>query len=89
MMTFTIHVELESPGETVDLIEFLAAHGLAATATSCDDHVELEIGYAMDPDERLRRDFDAALTSWLETRGRPLVPVSDAEHHYVLRPPSD
>jgi hypothetical protein len=88
-MTFTIHVELESPGETQDLIEFLATRGLTATTTDCGDHCELEIGYLVDPEERLRQEFDAALTSWLETRGRPLVPVADAEHHYVLRPPGD
>ncbi len=88
-MMLTIHVDLESPGETADLVEFLGDRGLTAAATSFEDHCELEVGYALDPEARLQRDFEEALSSWLEQHGRPLIPVSDAEHHYVLRPPFD
>ena len=88
-MTETIHVELVGPCDAADFLEFLAGRGLSATVTSENDHCEMEVGYAVDPEARLRRDFDAALASWLETSGRPLIPVLAHGHDYVLRPPGD
>jgi hypothetical protein len=88
-MNGTIHIELERPCDAEDLVEFLAARGLAASVTSANDHCELEVTYAVPPAVRLRQEFEAALGSWLEQSERPLVPVSDTEHEYVLRPPGD
>jgi hypothetical protein len=88
-MSTTIHVEVAGPCDAEDLVEFLAARGLESTVTSANDHCELEVGYAVDPEVLLRREFEAALSSWLEQRERPLVPAHDAEHDYVLRPPGD
>jgi hypothetical protein len=84
-----IRVELECPHDAAAFAEFLAARGLTASITSENDHCELEIRYAVDPEARLRPEFEAALASWVEQQERPLVPAFNREHHYVLRPPGD
>jgi hypothetical protein len=88
-MDDTIHVELAGACDAVDLVDFLATRGLRGSATDVDDHCEIEVGFALDQASRLRQEFEAALASWLEARGRPLIPVSAHGHDYVLRPPSD
>ena len=84
-----IHVELECPNDAAAFVEYLAARGLAATIETVDDHCELEVAYAIDPESRLRHDFETALATWLEEQERPLVPIVNREHVYVLRPPGD
>ncbi len=88
-MNDTIHVELAAVCDAEDLIPFLAGRGLTGTITNSNEHCDVEIRYAIEPEVRLRNDVEAALASWLEGRDRPLVPTSDAEHDYVLRPPAD
>lgn len=88
-MSGTIHVELARARDADDLIEFLATRGLTGTLTCANDHCEIEVGYAADPELSLCRDFEAALGSWLENHDRPLIPVSGRQHDYVLRPPAD
>lgn len=88
-MNGTIHVELTCPRDGAELLEFLEGHGLAGTVLSTDDHCELEVRSAIDPDERLRRDFETALDSWLAQHGSPLIPASRGGRAYVLRPPGD
>ena len=84
-----LHVELASSCDGAELVEFLATRGLAGSVLSSNDHCELEIRYAVDPDERLRVDFEAALRSWLAEHRPPLVPTASRERGYVLRPPGD
>jgi hypothetical protein len=84
-----IHVDLECPRDAAAFVEFLAARGLTASITSVNDHCELEIRYTVDPEARLRQEFEAALASWVEQQERPLVPAFTREHDYVLRPPGD
>ena len=74
----TIHVELASPCEASEFIEFLATRGLTGSITTRDDHCDIEVRYAVDPEVRLRHDFEAALSSWLEKGGRPLIPAFTA-----------
>ncbi len=88
-MSGTIHVELARARDADHLIEFLATRGLTGALTCVNDHCEIEVGYTEDPELCLRRDFEAALGSWLEDHERPLIPVSDHQHDYVLRPPAD
>ncbi|HEY7691277.1 MAG TPA: hypothetical protein VH816_02950 [Gaiellaceae bacterium] len=88
-MTRPIHVELPRLCDGQALVEFLAAHGLAGSVVSVNEHCELEVHDALDSDERLRREFEAALGSWLAQHGSPLVPASSREREYVLRPPGD
>jgi len=88
-MSRPIHLELPCSCDAAGMVEFLAARGLAATLTREDDQCTLEIRYAVDPDVRLRRDVEAAISSWLEDGGHALVPAVGREHEFVLRPPAD
>ena len=88
-MSDTIHIEFETPCDAGGFLEFLATRGLAGSIETFADHCSIEVRYAVDPQVRLRQDFEAALASWLEEGGRPLVPALDREHHYVVRPPGD
>ena len=45
--------------------------------------------YDVDPDVRLRQDFESTLALWLATLEEPLVPAVGREREYVLRPPGD
>ena len=83
-----IHVELDCPHDAEEFVAFLATKGLAGTVLETDDHCELTVGWAEDPDVRLRRVFEAALESWIATHERPLVPTA-LHGAYVLRPPGD
>ena len=85
-----LHVELPGSREAESLVHFLGDHGLAASlAGDRDDHCEIEVQYSVDPDLRLRQDFESALALWLATQDEPLVPAVRREHKYVLRPPGD
>ncbi|MGZ4333186.1 MAG: hypothetical protein ACXVRJ_02790 [Gaiellaceae bacterium] len=88
-MNGTIRVELACSCDGDDLLQFLQQRGLAGTVFRADDHCELEVRSAIDPDERLRRDFETALDSWLAEHGSPLIPASRGIRTYVLRPPGD
>ena len=88
-MTTPIHVELPGLCDGEALVAFLAAHGLDGSIVSTNDHCEIEVRDALDADERLRREFEAALGSWLAEHEAPLVPASSRERGYVLRPPGD
>ena len=88
-MVEAVHVEFPCSCDAADLVEFLAARGLTASVTGRDDHCELEVRYAVDPEVRLHRDVEAALAAWLEEGSHPLVPALNREHEYVLRPPAD
>ena len=88
-MTTPIHVELPRVCDGVELVEFVAARGLVGSVVCTNDHCEIEIRDALDPDERLRREFEAALRSWLAQHEPPLIPASSPERGYVLRPPAD
>ena len=88
-MSETIHVEFASPCEASGFIEFLATRGLTGSIASKDDHCEIEVRYVVDPEVRLRQEFEAALACWLEEGGHPLIPTLNREHEYVLRPPGD
>lgn len=84
-----IHVELPRWQEAESLAEFLSRRGLTGTLSNRDDHFELEVQYALDPEELFRRDFENALWQWLPTVEEPLVPARGRGHEYVLRPPGD
>jgi hypothetical protein len=88
-MTETIRVEVPCRRDADDLVEFLAGFGLAGSVTNATEHCDLEVGYAVDPDTRLRREFEGALGTWLATLDRPLVPTAEPGYDYVLRPPGD
>jgi hypothetical protein len=87
-MTKTIHVDLASPCLGDDLADYLCSHGLAATIVGSNDHCELEVDDAVDPEERLRQTFEDALRGWLGSTGQPLIPITSAKGRYVLRPPA-
>jgi len=87
-MTTPIHIELPSLCDGTALVAFLATRGLVGSVVSANDHCEIEIRDARDSDE-LRREFEAALGSWLAQREPPLIPASSPERGYVLRPPAD
>ena len=84
-----LHVELPCSREAESLVHFLSDHGLAASLAGRDDHCEIEVQYAVDPDVRLRQDFESTLSLWLATLEEPLVPAVGREREYVLRPPGD
>lgn len=84
-----IHVDLASPCVGEELAQYLSAHGLAARLQAVNDHCELEVHDAVDPDERLRHTFEDALRGWLAERNLPLVPIEAPGTWYVLRPPGD
>ena len=83
-----IHVELDCPHDAEELVAYLATRGLAGTMRETDDHCELTIGWAEDPETALRRLFESALESWVALHERPLVPAARGET-YVLRAPGD
>jgi hypothetical protein len=88
-MSRNVHVELSGPRDTSELVHFLAGRGLGATVVDTDDCCALEVGYAVDPDERLHDDVATALRDWLAQRESPLV-LSEADGDaYVLRPPGE
>lgn len=88
-MTTPIHVELPRLCDGAEFVAFLAARGLTGSVVSTNDHCEIEIRDALDPDDRLRREFEAALGSWLAQHEPPLIPASSPDRGYVLRPPAD
>ncbi len=88
-MSQNVHVQLAGPRPCSELVDFLAVRGLAATLVETNDRCELEIGYAADPDERLRDDVAGALRSWLAERDASLVLSEDGDDGYVLRPPGE
>lgn len=88
-MSNTIHVDLESVRAADELAEYLCSHGLVARVVEGEDHCELEVADAVDPDERFRQTFEDALRAWLSTACLPLVPCARSEHSYVLRFPGD
>jgi hypothetical protein len=83
-----IHVELDCPHDAEELVAFLATRGLAGTVRETDDHCELTVGWAEDPEVALRRAFERALETWVSAHERPLVPAARGGT-YVLRPPGD
>ena len=86
----SIHVDVPCTRDAADLVEFLETRGLDGELTAEDDHCELEVSFHESAEARLQDEFETALSAWLQMRERPLVPVSDREHHgYVLRPPGD
>jgi hypothetical protein len=88
-MSEAIQIELEAPCDAAGFVEYLATRGLAGSIRTVEDHCSIEVRYAVDPEVRLRQEFEAALADWLEQGGRPLVPTVDQEHRYVIRPPGD
>jgi hypothetical protein len=88
-MSTTIRIELARPCDAADLVEFLATRGLSGTVVSADDDCALEVGYALDPTRRLRRDVETALAAWLEASQRPLIETGGPDGAVVLRPPAD
>jgi hypothetical protein len=83
-----VHVEVPCSCDAAGLVEAFAARGLNASLTTLDDHCELKVCYAVDPDVRLHRDVGDALAAWLEEGDHALVPL-EREHEFVLRPPAD
>lgn len=83
-----VHVEVPCSYDAAGLVEAFAARGLNASLTTLDDHCELEVSYAVDPDARLHHDVEVALAAWLEKGDHALVPLERA-HAFVLRPPAD
>ena len=82
-----IHVDLESVRAADELADYLCSHGLIARVVEREDHCELEVADAVDPDERLRGSRTHSARGF-----RPrvfLVPVARSEHSYVLRFPGD
>ena len=88
-MTQTTHVELSGPRDCTELIEYLRSCGLEGTLVETNDRCELEVGYAVDPAQRLHEEVWAALRSWLSERDSPLVLAAVGEGEYVLRPPGE
>lgn len=85
-MNGTIHVELTGPRTCSPLIEYLGSRGLAGRLVETDDHCELEVGYAVEPEERLRGEVWGALRDWLAETESPLVLAETPDDGYVLRP---
>lgn len=83
-----IHVELDCPHDAEEFVEHLATRGLVGTVVESDDHCELTVGWAEDPDVALRRVFESALESWISVHERPLVPAARSGT-YVVRAPGD
>ena len=73
-----LHVELPCSPEVESLVHFLSDHGLAASLAGRDD-LEIEVQYAVDPDVRVRQDFESTLALWLATLEEPLVPAVGRE----------
>jgi len=88
-VTEPVHIVLPCSCDASGLADFLTGRGLTATLTTSDDHCELEVRDAVDPDVRLRHEVGAALAAWLERGDHALVPALTHEHEYVLRPPAD
>jgi hypothetical protein len=88
-MTHTIRIELAGPRDCANLIEYLAGRGLSGRLVEANDRCELEVGYAVDAEQRLRDDVSAALDGWLAERHTPFVLTAVTEDEYVLRPPGD
>jgi hypothetical protein len=88
-MSDGIRLEFEAPCDAAGFVEYLATRGLTGSITTVNGHCSIDVRYAVDPEVRLRQDFEAALATWLEQGGRPLVPTVDQEHRYVIRPPGD
>ena len=88
-MTTMIHVELGNSRDGAELGAFLAGRGLICSVLNEPDHCELDVGLAVEPEELLRRELDAALRAWLGRHEPPLVPSTTREGAIVLRPPCD
>ena len=84
-----VHIELPCSYDAASFAEFLEARGLTASVTTSNDHCELEVGYAVDPDLRLHKDVEAAVADWLEEGNHALIPALNRENELVLRPPAD
>ena len=88
-MTSTVHVELAGPRACSDLIAFLGSRGLTAAVVETNEHCELEIAYAVEPEARLSRDVGEALRTWMAEHESPLVLAEAGEDSYLLRPAAE
>ena len=88
-MTHPIHVELDEAPDCDELVGFLTSRGLACKSVTTGDRCEIEVGFALDSDERLHTEVSDALRSWLSGHTRPLIVTPVGDDSFVLRPPGD
>jgi len=88
-MTQSIHVELDEAPDCDELAGFLTSRGLSCRSVTRGDCCEIEVGFALDSDERLHAEVSDALRSWLSGHTRPLIVTPVGGDKFVLRPPGD
>ena len=70
-MTHPIHVELDEAPDCDELVGFLTSRGLSCTSVTTGDRCEIEVGFALDSDERLHTEVSDALRTWLSGHTAP------------------
>ena len=68
-MAETIHIELATTAEGVDLVEALARRGLTGELVRAGSPSEVAVRYASEETDRLLLEVLAALEAWLADRG--------------------
>ena len=86
-MSATVHVELTRVVDGPDLLEALAARGLAGELVE-EDRVAVRAGGGDVDAQRLRSVVSHALDEWVTDRELPFVPTRLSDDAYVLRPPA-
>lgn len=88
-MVETIHVQLLGPRDGDDLVEYMSSRGLVGTVTEARESSEIEVGYSLAREERLRHDLRKVLRDWVAERAGALVLSEVEDGRFVLRPPAE
>ena len=81
-----IRVDLARECDLLDVGRYLGSCGFTATRVETEDAFALEVTSLEHSHEHLDVDVWNALSGWLETADRPLVPRVVAEREYALTP---
>ena len=87
-MPEAIRVQLARTVEGRDLLESLAARGLAGRLVEEEGGLAVLVSDGGGDAERLRREVLHALDAWVGESGLPLVPTSLGDEGCALRPPA-
>ena len=88
-MNQPIRVEMDETPDRDELVAYLTERGLVCTPVTNGGRCDIEVAYALEPEERLHVEVSNALRAWLAEHERPLIAMPVGDDSFVLRPPGD
>jgi len=88
-MSESIRVDVARACDLAEVGRYLTACGFTAMHVHAEGGAALDVTDATSTHNRLDVDVWNALTAWLATTDRPLVPRRVAEREYALTPPGE